>query len=114
MLPACEFRGDEAFDHKNRPRHKCTHPKMLQGQAFTLVSDSNCMECQYCTFDPAAITKGYRKEKASRVEPAEFERRVSICNECPERKGNYCPILGGCGLFSKLRITSVECPQKRY
>ena len=45
----------------------------------------------------------------TKVEPEELERRLEICNPCPQRNNNSCSICG-CGLSDKASWRSSECP----
>jgi hypothetical protein len=113
-LPNCDFRGKETVDRKNRQRWECVHPKMASGQPFVLVSAQNCVECSYCTFEPAKFLQGYAPTKPTRVSPETFEQRLNICDPCEFRAGNYCKRSGGCGLASSLQKKDFACPEGKF
>ncbi len=64
---------------------------------------------------------GYLIETGEIVDRDLAEQRMSICNACPYKKGNYCgdgdPTKDktcGCYLPAKIKLVVAECPYEKW
>lgn len=112
----CGYRSEESgIDRKGRTTFQCSHPKMAKdAPTITVRGETNCVECVWAMWNAEHLIANYVQEKPKRVTPEAYSLRVTTCEGCERRAGNYCQEAGGCGLTAKLRIRAFDCPLKKF
>jgi hypothetical protein len=131
-FPTCRHRGDELPNG----RLACRHPQLLVPDG---VDQRTCDECRaggiFCDKPPRVIEplvmrnkrphllsrvwnfaqsmKAFVDDGFTTVDRAQYERRMRLCNACPQRWNDDCKLCG-CRLSLKAQGRAFACPIGRW